>query len=246
MRLTKKLRLKAKKTLNKAGYDVHRIHPIIKDGCSVIQVGSAEYQAYRYLASDGTFDYERYREVQTAGNKRKIQKVSVIEDNIKFLSAYIKQKKSPLRFGLCHGTRRGLEQKWFRTYLNCEVLGTEISDTATEFPDTIQWDFHETKPEWIEAVDFIYSNSLDHSYDPGTCLKAWMSCLSPDGICILEHTDGSERAKELDPFGAPIAIMPYLVLLWSQGTFSVQEILIAPALSESRTYISYLILKNNR
>jgi hypothetical protein len=45
-------------------------------------------------------------------------------------------------------------------------MGTEISDTAGQFPYTIQWDFHKTKAEWIDATDFIYSNCFDHSYDP--------------------------------------------------------------------------------
>lgn len=40
----------------------------------------------------------------------------------------------------------------------------------------------------IDATDFVYSNSFDHSYDPEKCLNAWMSCLKKGGICILEHT----------------------------------------------------------
>ncbi|MBK6621188.1 MAG: hypothetical protein IPG32_10020 [Saprospirales bacterium] len=50
--------------------------------------------------------------------------------------------------------------------MNCEVIGTEISDSASKFSHTIEWDFHEVKPEWIGRADFIYSNSFDHSYDP--------------------------------------------------------------------------------
>ncbi|MEJ0015745.1 MAG: hypothetical protein WDN25_04115 [Acetobacteraceae bacterium] len=46
------------------------------------------------------------------------------------------------------------------------MLGTEISDTATQSSTTIQWDFHEVKPEWLNSVDFIYSVSWDHRYDP--------------------------------------------------------------------------------
>ena len=77
-----------------------------------------------------------------------------------------------VEFGICHGTRRGKEQEWFRKYLGCGVIGTEISDTVEQFPHTIEWDFHETKAEWINSADFIYSNSLDHSYDPKKCLTA--------------------------------------------------------------------------
>src|SRR5687768_1733275 len=97
---------------------------------------------YRFLKPDGSFDYERYRRIQTEGNKRKLEYVWVDEDNIAALSRYIQTVLGPPRFGICHGTRRGREQEWFRKYLGCEVIGTEISDTAEQFPHTIQWDFH--------------------------------------------------------------------------------------------------------
>ena len=71
----------------------------------------------------------------------------------------------------CHGTRQGFEQKWFSKNLECKVIGTEISDNANDYKNTIEWDFHNVKKEWIGSVDFIYSNALDHSYDPNKCLK---------------------------------------------------------------------------
>jgi hypothetical protein len=149
----------------------------------------------------------------------------------------------PVEFGICHGTRRGKEQEWFRKHLGCEVIGTEISDTAEQFPHTIQWDFHETKPEWVDAVDFIYSNSFDHSYDPEKCLNAWMSCVRRGGICILEHTSGHERVTPLDPFGAHISRLPYLILTWGQGTYYVREIISPPTTSEKYHYIHYVIVQ---
>ncbi len=126
----------------------------------------ARFQIYQYRQSDGTFDYEEYKRTQVKGNKRKIHIVAVSEKNVVFLSNYIRNNIDTVNFGICHGTRRGKEQEWFRKNLGCEVIDTEISDTAEQFPHTIQWDFHKTKAEWIDSVDFIYSNSLDHSYDP--------------------------------------------------------------------------------
>lgn len=201
------------------------------------------YQLYQYRKSDGSFDYEKYKRVQTAGNRRKIEKVWVQEENIAFLADYIREVVGTVAFGLCHGTRRGNEQLWFRKYLNCEVIGTEISDTAEQFPHTIQWDFHNVKPEWIGAVDFIYSNSLDHSYDPEKCLKTWMSCIKPGGVCIIEHSTRHERASELDPFGADISLMPSLILTWGKGAFFVREVLDAPSKPSSLDYIRYLIIQ---
>ena len=147
-----------------------------------------------------------------------------------FLSAYIVRTIGQPRFGICHGTRRGLEQQWFRKALGCEVIGTEISDTAYQFPQTTQWDFHEAKPEWINSVDFIYSNSFDHSYDPEKCLNVWMSCVRPGGLCILEHSSlhSQEGATNVDPFGAEIVAMPYLILSWAKGNYGVRDLLEAP------------------
>ncbi len=164
------------------------------------------------------------------GNRRKLDLVWAKEENIQFLSTYIKTLINVPTFGICHGTRRGKEQEWFAKYIGCKVIGTEISDTADQFPNTIQWDFHKTKPEWLQAVDFIYSNSFDHSFNPEECLTAWMSCLKKGGVCILEHTTGHgiSGASDLDPFGVDLAVFPYLILKWGKGKYAAREILNAP------------------
>lgn len=211
------------------------------------------YKLHEYLSANGSFDYEKYRQVQVEGNKNKIGLVWVVEENIAFLSNYIHTLIKEPKFGICHGTRRGKEQEWFRKYLNCEVIGTEISETAQQFPHTIQWDFHKTKPEWIDAVDFIYSNSFDHSYDPQKCLNTWMSCLKKDGLCILEHSSlhGPSAATELDPFGAELVYMPYLIALWGEGRYGVRQILKAPKKNEelanhfgiSIDYLNFIVIQ---
>lgn len=200
-----------------------------------------------YLNTNGEFDYKKYKETQTSGNKAKIQNVWVQEDNIQFLSNYILKGNSKPNFGICHGTRRGMEQLWFSKYLGCDVIGTEISDTAKDFPNTIQWDFHDLKDEWIGNVDFIYSNSFDHSYNPEMCLNNWMKCLKPNGVCIIEHSDyhGVKGVDDLDPFGAELLIMPYLILSWSKGAFAVKEILDAPKKSSSVRQLNFLVVANN-
>lgn len=146
--------------------------------------------------------YEEYKRIQEEGNIRKINKCSINEDMIKYFSNYILKNIKNLSFGICHGTRRGCEQEFFKKYLNIEVIGTEISKTATQFPNTIQWDFHAVKKEWINNVDFIFSNSFDHSYDPELALTNWLSCLKKNGLCFIVHNRNDLKATELDPFGA--------------------------------------------
>ena len=159
---------------------------------------------YHFNDGNGLYvynDYAEYKETQIEGNRKKINNVWVSEENIEFLSNYIKKNIPQLNFGICHGTRNGAEQRFFKKYLGVEVIGTEISPTATQFPDTIEWDFHEVKDEWLDSVDFIYSNSFDHSYDPERCLDAWMSCIKSSGVCIFEWTGGHISSSKLDPFG---------------------------------------------
>ena len=201
-----------------------------------------------YVRADGSFDYERYRAIQEAGNKRKLDRSWAAEENIAYVAAYLTERLPDIRFGLCHGTRRGLEQQWFREHLGCEVVGTEISETATQFPHTIQWDFHEVKPEWLGAVDFIYSNAFDHSYDPALCINRWMSCLKPGGICVIEHSSEheAEYTSELDPFGASLNIMPYLMLEWSKGAFHVEDIREARVVPPAVDYIKFLMIRHAR
>jgi hypothetical protein len=223
--------------LARLGYELRAIprHREIKEGATL----------YKYLKEDGSFDYDKYRQIQIEGNRRKLGYIWADEENIATLSTYIRNAMGTPRFGICHGTRRGKEQEWFRKYLGCEVIGTEISDTAEQFPHTIQWDFHEVKPEWVNATDFIYSNSFDHSYDPERCLNAWMSCVRPGGLCILEHSNfhGPEGTCELDPFGADIVTMPYLISRWGKGRYGVRELIEANRKKEDLAYLYFIVIQ---
>lgn len=150
-------------------------------------------------------DYETYKTVQVEGNKAKLGKQFVRESHVRRLAEDLNAQGHKVAFGLCHGTRRGLEQAWFNAHLKgkTRVIGTEISDTATQFPDTVQWDFHDPNPEWSGKADLIYSNSWDHAYDPVKAFGNWIGCLKPGGVMILDHTEGHapRAASALDPFG---------------------------------------------
>jgi hypothetical protein len=77
---------------------------------------------------------------------------------------------------------------------------------------TIEWDFHEVKPEWLGAVDIVYSNSYDHSYDPHKLFPAWLSCLSVNGVMALEWTRAHDmRPSILDPFNVGLDSLTQLL-----------------------------------
>lgn len=155
-------------------------------------------------------DYATYREVQVAGNKAKLRMQFVKESHIRALAEYL-NARGPVDFGICHGTRRGREQAWFAAHLHGEphVIGTEISDTAKAFENTIEWDFHDENPDWAGRADFVYSNSWDHAFDPERAFGAWIAALKPGGVMLLDHTRGQEpaAANALDPFGASHAAL---------------------------------------
>lgn len=150
-------------------------------------------------------DYETYKNVQTAGNKAKLKRQFVKEPHIEDLSAYLNDLFGTCTFGLCHGTRGGREQAWFRKHLTGapDIIGTEISDTADQFENTVQWDFHDTNPDWLDRSDFVYSNSWDHAFDPEKAFSSWARQLKVGGLLLLDYTKGQspEEANALDPFG---------------------------------------------
>jgi len=156
-------------------------------------------------------NYEDYKKNQIDANVRKLNNSYVDPNSLGSLLNYlIDDLKIKPELILCHGTRRGLEQQYILNYLDLlgytpKVIGTEISHTATDYPHTIQWDFHEVKDEWVNNTDIIYSNSFDHSCAPIDCLERWMSCLKSNGVCVLEYSPDCDNKKSAsDPFSATL------------------------------------------
>jgi hypothetical protein len=128
-------------------------------------------------------DYDHYYKAQLKKYERKKNNIWVKEKEIVMIVNHIKKNLVNVTRGLCHGTRTGWEIQEFKKRLKCDVLGTEIA--PNNIPDTITWDFHDIKDEWIKRFDFIYSNSFDHSNRPQYCIDQWMKCLKDRGICYV-------------------------------------------------------------
>jgi len=182
--------------------------------------------------------YDEYKDVQTRGNKRKLKLQFVTKPTMTIIGEYIK-RTIPLihKFGLCHGTRRGNEQLWLKEAIqddSLQILGTEISSTADQFPNTIEWDFHKVKPEWLEKVDFIYSNALDHSFNPTLAISSWMSCLDrKHGTLLVHYAPYSHgESSRLDPFGATFAA--YVRLFTSSGEYELVDVISIPELQQDQ------------
>ncbi len=151
--------------------------------------------------------YEHYRRTQIEVNELKLGSVWADRSELARVADYVRSHIPEAAFGICHGARNGFEVAVLRELLDIEVIGTDISPTACDFPNLVQWDFHEPNPEWVRSVDFVYSNSWDHSYDFDRCLAVWMESLRPGGKCFLQWTriHSEEGVHDADCFGLSLA-----------------------------------------
>lgn len=162
--------------------------------------------------------YEEYKEVQIYHNKRKLSQVWADDATLVKVAEIARASSGGNKrdlAGLCHGSRNGYEVSTLGNLLggNSKVLGTDISETASQFSNMLTWDFHDINPEWIGAFDFVYTNSLDQSCKPVMAIQTWLQQLNPNGVLIIEHTraHGVEGASEMDPFGVQPEFMPYFL-----------------------------------
>jgi len=170
-------------------------------------------------------NYTEYKETQIYFNKQKIDKVWADENTLKIIRDYLELNINSKKIeGLCHGSRNGFEQNFFNKENNkFKVLGTDISETALNYENSIVHDFHDEKKEWINNFDFIYSNSLDQSYDPQKALDVWLKQIKKYRFIILEHSDqhGVLSSGKMDPFGVEANFFPYLLTEWFGHSISI-------------------------
>ena len=132
--------------------------------------------------------YDEYVVSQIEETNYKLGRVAIQEEEIRLIALYL----GPVKLGLCHGVRTGKEVDWFHYYTGAEVLGTEICPSLKK-ANVITWDFHRAKKEWKGKFDFIYSNALDHSYDPEACIHVWINCLNRQGLCIIRWDETNNQ-----------------------------------------------------
>ena len=173
--------------------------------------------------------YEQYLNAQKTAAVEKRENVWVKQPHISFLVRSLKKRITP-KFGLCHGTRKGLEQLYFmELFPGCKVIGTEIADYAKEIPNTVQHDFNKVNDEWTGKADFVYSNAFDHAYQPEQTLKVWLSQLSKKGILIIEHTRCHAKEPSItDPFSFTHDQLTALVSEWTRNKYRVSSIITSP------------------
>jgi SAM-dependent methyltransferase len=178
-----------------------------------------------YQHDYGAGGFEAYQRTQIHWNKAKLHKVWADAQTLEVVANDIERRD--LKSGLCHGARNGFEVAWLGKRLRAKVIGTDISETAADFPGMVVQDFHEPRDEWVGAWDFIYTNSLDQAFDPRKALDTWADQLAPNGCIYIEHTmaHSAAGASHIDPFGAHPMAMPYLIFQWGRGKYGLADIL---------------------
>ena len=171
------------------------VYQIPQKECGLFGFKEDLMQIYQYK------DYDDYVDWQIKTNKRKADRVYVRKNTLMM----IKQVQPFAATIICHGTRNGREQEHFKEiYPNSHILGTEISDNATGYKMTIEWDFNKQNPKWLGKYDIVYSNSIDHSIDPRTTLETWSEQLSPIGRMYIEYSEemSAKGGNAEDPLDA--------------------------------------------
>jgi hypothetical protein len=191
-------------------------------------------------------NYQQYLAVQKIGNQKPgVSKVWVNEQNIHWAADLLLSLHIAPRLGICHGTRFGNEQKWFRQYLpGCIVMGTEISpQLADSVPDTVCMDFHDVREEWRGRADFVYSNAFDHAFDPGKAMLAWCETLNTHGVVLLEHTTGHEgEPTALDPFRAKLEEVIAAIPGWTGNRFHCVDVVDTPFKYPNHAYSRFAVI----
>ena len=173
--------------------------------------------------------YDEYKKTQVYFNKKKLNRIWADEATLGAIVNDLKSNGLGVN-GLCHGARNGYEVEYFRNHLDSQIIGTDISDTAKNFPNMVVWDFHDQNSKWVNRFDFVYSNSLDQALYPQKALKTWAHQLNENGRIYIEHTleHSTRDAGAKDPFGANPMVMPYLFFEWGKGVYTLEDIIQIP------------------
>lgn len=161
----------------------------------------SSYEEYIQQQKRGVYSHPT---VANSINYEWIQKSDIDFMHKEIITPYFNSISKDPKKGICHGAKLGKENLWFEQKTGIDFIGTDLIVPTNEEMKLINWDFHIFKEEWDKCFDIIYTNALDHAYDPEKALKNWIRSLNKEGICIIEHTYFHTECTSVDPFGATL------------------------------------------
>jgi hypothetical protein len=137
-------------------------------------------------------DYDKYLQAQINGSIRRPNRRPTCDQyEVDKLAECLARRSLAPKNMVCHGARCGTEVRLFQAkFPDLSIFGTDV---APRCPEVIDWDFNKQKPEWVGAMDIVYSNSLDHSPDPAMTVKTWLEQLNPTGLLVLQWNAGHAK-----------------------------------------------------
>jgi hypothetical protein len=113
---------------------------------------------------------------------------------------------------------------------------------------TVHADFHEPLAGWERKADILYSNSLDHAYNPAKALRAWAGSVRDGGVMVLEKASDSDPrgASDLDPFGITLPNLVVFVLETLGDIACIRGLLDVPQPRQGATYHKMIVVEINR
>jgi SAM-dependent methyltransferase len=94
----------------------------------------------------------------------------------------------------CMGVRTGTECFEFKErYPKAEVYGVDITENINTIRTHLDvkiflQDFNNLPESWGDKFDLVFSNSLDHSYNPADTIKEWHRVTQNGGHLFLEFS----------------------------------------------------------
>lgn len=80
------------------------------------------------------------------------------------------------------------------------VVGVELNPDGKR-QDVLVATFDELPKVWEAKFNIVFSNCLDHSYDPYKTAEEWLRVLAPGGYIVLSYTGESSKTSLHDPVG---------------------------------------------
>lgn len=151
-------------------------------------------------------NYEKYQKAQKKMVKRHQKKLKskqlteecsfATKEHLDFVIEKFKEHKGNISDSkiICHGVRNGYESKFFMDHFsNDNVYSTDIIDTfMLDKTNFFEQDFDTNMKEWENKFDFLYSNVIDHSQNPGKTLEIWSKQVKVGGLLFIQFHGGNK------------------------------------------------------
>jgi len=135
-----------------------------------------------------------------------------------------------------------------RCFPEAKVIGTDLFPRHGKASywqhevEIVKHDFMQQRSDWVGHWDVVYSNSLDHAYDPSKCITTWLDQLTAQGRLFVQWTWAHRSVTGGDCFGA--SLDEYIALFMQHGY--VEDVIATLYAKARRVTHSFVIVIRKR